>query len=114
MSDGYLTTHVLDVARGQPANALRVELYRLTGGREKLADVLTNDDGRTSEPILPQNAFSTGRYELLFHAGDYFRGTGQPDAFLAEVPVIFEMREDLHFHVPLLLSPFGYSTYRGS
>lgn len=114
MSEGYLTTHVLDTARGRPAAALRVELFRITGGREKIADVLTNEDGRTAAPILPAGAFETGTYELVFHAGDYLRGTGQPDGFLDAVPVRFRMTEEAHYHVPLLLSPFGYSTYRGS
>jgi len=114
MSDGYLTTHVLDTARGCPAEALRIELFRITGGRTKLADVMTNEDGRTAEPILGQNDFATGAFELLFHAGDYLSGTGQSRAFLDDVVIRFTMSEAAHFHVPLLLSPFGYSTYRGS
>ena len=114
MSEGYLTTHVLDTARGCPAEALRVELFRITGGRDKLADVLTNEDGRTIDPILGHDDFQTGTYELVFHAGDYLSGTGQTKEFLDDVVIRFAMSEASHYHVPLLLSPFGYSTYRGS
>jgi 5-hydroxyisourate hydrolase len=117
MADGFLTTHVLDTARGTPAAGLRVRLDRLEGGaRERLAEVVTNADGRTDGPILPREAFRPGLYELTFLAGDYLRGTGAPltePAFLDEVPIRFGM-EAGHYHVPLLLSPFGYSTYRGS
>ena len=111
---GYLTTHVLDTARGVPAAGLRIELYRIDGGPEKIGDKVTNADGRTDAPILPQVAFETGDYELVFHAGEYLAATGQPTGFLAAVPVRFRMSEAAHYHVPLLLSPFGYSTYRGS
>ncbi|KAA9010461.1 hydroxyisourate hydrolase [Histidinibacterium aquaticum] len=111
---GYLTTHVLDTARGVPAEALRVELFRLTGGRAALADMLTNADGRTGHPILPEDDFTPGKYELVFHAGEYHRGTDQPGGFLDDVVIRFVMDERAHYHVPLLLSPFGYSTYRGS
>lgn len=114
MSTGYLTTHVLDTARGCPAAGLRIELYSLRGAPEKLADVTTNEDGRTDGPILPEARFATGAYELIFHAGAYLRDSGQPEGFLDTVPVRFEMSEAAHYHVPLLLSPFGYSTYRGS
>lgn len=116
---GYLTTHVLDTARGCPAEGLRIELYRLSGGtREKLAEMTTNDDGRTDKPILAQDEFATGSYELIFHAGDYLRASGQAMddiLFLDEVPIRFGMADaEAHYHVPLLLSAFGYSTYRGS
>lgn len=115
---GFLTTHVLDTARGCPAEGLRITLYRLEGGaREKVAETVTNADGRTDAPILSQDDFREGNYELVFEAGDYLRRQG-PDAheplFLDEVPIRFGMAEDDHYHVPLLLSPFGYSTYRGS
>lgn len=106
---GYLTTHVLDTAKGRPAAGFRIELFRLPE-REKLAEMITNADGRTDGPILPAESFATGVYELVFHAGDYL-----DDArFLGEVPVRFAMDEEAHYHVPLLLSPYGYSTYRGS
>ena len=115
---GYLTTHVLDTARGCPAEGIRIELFRLAGaGCMKVAEALTNSDGRTDTPILPGSEFQTGTYELLFHAGSYLRATGQVSGsilFLDEVPIRFGMSEPEHYHVPLLLSPFGYSTYRGS
>ncbi|MDO5620239.1 MAG: hydroxyisourate hydrolase [Paracoccus sp. (in: a-proteobacteria)] len=107
---GYLTTHVLDTARGVPAAGLRIELFRLGTSRDRLAEVVTNADGRTDGPILPETAFATGEYELVFHAGDYI---GSRD-FLDVVPIRFRMTQDDHYHVPLLLSPFGFSTYRGS
>lgn len=112
---GYLTTHVLDTANGRPAAGLRIELFRLEGAeRTALADVVTNADGRTNGPVLPAETFAPGTYELLFHAGDYLRANGQPDTFLDQVPLRFKMTEDDHYHVPLLLSPFSFSTYRGS
>ncbi len=118
MAEGFLTTHVLDTGRGRPAAGLRIELWRLDGtGREKAAEAVTNADGRTDAPILPRERFATGLWELVFHAGDYLRATGQagPEPlFLDEVPIRFGMAEPAHYHVPLLLSPFGYSTYRGS
>ena len=116
---GYLTTHVLDTARGCPAGGLRISLHRLDGERrEALAEMHTNTDGRTDAPILPQERFAVGRYELVFHAGDYLRATGQAGdepLFLDQVPIRFGMSDaQAHYHVPLLLSPYGYSTYRGS
>lgn len=112
---GYLTTHVLDTARGQPATGLKITLYRLTGdAREVLAQMVTNADGRTDGPILPAESFAPGQYELVFEAGAYLRGAGMSDAFLDLVPLRFTMTETAHYHVPLLVSPFGYSTYRGS
>lgn len=115
---GYLTTHVLDTARGCPAAGLRIELFRIDGAARTLLNTLTtNDDGRTDEAILPAEKFETGVYELVFHAGDYLDSTGTPaetPRFLDIVPIRFGMSEASHYHVPLLLSPFGYSTYRGS
>ncbi len=116
---GYLTTHVLDTARGRPAQGVRITLYRLASGRrEPLAEAVTNADGRTDAPILPRGEFGRGTYELVFHAGDYLRATGQGGAeplFLDEIPIRFGIAEgEAHYHVPLLLSPYGYSTYRGS
>ncbi len=116
---GFLTTHVLDTARGRPAAGLRIALFRLTGAdRNHLAEMHTNADGRTDAPILPAAAFRTGTYELVFHAGDYLRTNGQAGAepmFLDEVPIRFGISDaGAHYHVPLLLSPYGYSTYRGS
>jgi len=114
---GYLTTHVLDTARGCPAAGLRIELFRLDEGRELLAEAVTNDDGRTDAPILPEAAFRRGQFELVFHVGAYLDAQGaahESPRFLDLVPIRFGMSELSHYHVPLLLSPFGYSTYRGS
>jgi 5-hydroxyisourate hydrolase len=115
---GYLTTHVLDTARGAPAAGLGVTLYRIEGDtRQEIARATTNADGRTDAPILPEARFAPGTYELLFAAGDYLRARGHdaPEPFfLDEIPIRFGMAEEAHYHVPLLLSPYGYSTYRGS
>ena len=115
---GYLTTHVLDTARGCPAAGLTVVLYRLEGeARTEIRTLATNADGRTDGPILPESEFRTGTYELVFHAGAYLDASGvqgESPRFLDLVPLRFGMSEDAHYHVPLLLSPFGYSTYRGS
>lgn len=115
---GFLTTHVLDTARGTPAEGLRIDLFRVDGEtRTHLHSLTTNHDGRTDRPILPEGDFTPGSYELVFHAGDYLRASGQAGAeplFLDTVPIRFGMAEASHYHVPLLLSPYGYSTYRGS
>ena len=115
---GYLTTHVLDTARGAPAKGLRIDLYRIEDEtRTHLKTLHTNADGRTDDQILPQTDFQTGTYELVFHAGDYLTDVGVPaedPRFLDVIPLRFGMSEASHYHVPLLLSPFGYSTYRGS
>lgn len=115
---GYLTTHVLDTARGCPAAGLKIALYRVSGNsHKKLVEMVTNADGRTDSPILPEEKFKQGTYELVFYAGDYLRDSGQGSGdplFLDQVPLRFGMSEDDHYHVPLLLSAFGYSTYRGS
>lgn len=119
MAEGYLTTHVLDTARGVPAKGIAITLFRLSGEtRDKIAEAVTNDDGRTDSPILPKARFATGRYELVFHTGAYLDATGaapEDPRFLDEVPIRFGISDPAaHYHVPLLLSPFGYSTYRGS
>ena len=116
---GYLTTHVLDTARGCPAAGLKIELIRHVpeSGPIALQTTITNADGRTDGPILPQDAFKLGSYELIFHAGAYLRAQGQIEedaVFLDMIPIRFEMRSADHYHVPFLLSPYGYSTYRGS
>jgi 5-hydroxyisourate hydrolase len=114
---GYLTTHVLDTARGLPAAGIKIELYRIdleTGDRELLETTRTNDDGRTDEPLLEGEEFECGIYEVVFHAGEYF-GEGNHPHFLDRVPVRFGVSDpEAHYHVPLLASPWSYSTYRGS
>jgi len=115
---GYLTTHVLDTARGCPAHGLQVDLFCLNAPQRCfIRSLITNADGRTDTPILPAEEFAIGTYELVFHAGAYLRARGcdSPEPlFLDTVPIRFGMGESTHYHVPLLLSPFGYSTYRGS
>ncbi|MEM0900522.1 MAG: hydroxyisourate hydrolase [Pseudomonadota bacterium] len=115
---GFLTTHVLDTARGAPANNVKIALYRVSGNsHKKIAETMTNSDGRTDTPILPENKFKLGTYELVFFIGDYFRANevSLPDPFfLDQIPLRFGMAEDDHYHVPLLVSPYSYSTYRGS
>ena len=115
---GYLTTHVLDTARGIPAAGMGIDLYRLEGGaRTHLRHAVTNADGRTDAPILPAAEYQTGTYELVFHAGAWLDAAGVPPEeprFLDVIPIRFGMSQAAHYHVPLLLSPFGYSTYRGS
>ncbi|MFP3544874.1 hydroxyisourate hydrolase [Rhizobium sp. SIMBA_035] len=115
-----LTTHVLDTALGKPAEGLRIDLFSVEGDlRKLLKTVETNADGRVDGgPILVGDSFTAGTYELLFHAGDYLRaaGTALPHpAFLDLVPIRFGIADTTaHYHVPLLISPYGYSTYRGS
>jgi len=115
---GRLTTHVLDTALGRPAAGLTVELYRWLGETaEAVLRADTNADGRIDRPLLEGDTFVAGVYELRFHAGDYLRRTAQlPDPpFLDVVPIRFGVAApEEHYHVPLLLSPYGYATYRGS
>jgi 5-hydroxyisourate hydrolase len=119
MAGGWLSTHVLDTARGVPAGGIRIMLYRVTGNsRDKIADVVTNADGRTDAPLLEGEAYLVGGYELVFCAGAYLRATAQVTGemlFLDEIPIRFGIGDaGAHYHVPLLLSAYGYSTYRGS
>lgn len=119
MADGYLTTHVLDTARGCPAAGMTIALYRVSGNSHtKIAEAVTNADGRTDAPILPRGKFASGTYELVFFAGAYLDAVGAPPEsprFLDQIPIRFGISDAVaHYHVPLLLSPFGYSTYRGS
>ncbi|MEJ0012736.1 MAG: hydroxyisourate hydrolase [Bauldia sp.] len=115
---GRLTTHVLDTASGKPAAGVVIELFRIGGGAEPVTVATTNVDGRVDRPLLEGDAFAAGVYELRFHAGDYLRRAGAKlaePAFLDVVPIRFGIAAAAdHYHVPLLLSPYGYSTYRGS
>ena len=116
--NGFLTTHVLDTAKGCPAEGIQIELFRYENGQAvKLGEAVTNADGRTDSPILSKEDFALGQYELVFHAGDYLRRTGQAGQaplFLDVVPIRFGVSQDDHYHGPLLLSAHGFSTYRGS
>ncbi|WP_338531826.1 hydroxyisourate hydrolase [Nitratireductor thuwali] len=117
-AEGRLTTHVLDTASGQPAAGMEIALYRFNGeGRTHLKTVTTNADGRCDAPLLEGGAFAPGEYELIFEVGNYLRKQGvtlPAPAFLDRVPIRFGIADDVHYHVPLLVSPYGYSTYRGS
>ncbi len=116
---GQLTTHVLDTAHGCPAEGVRVEVWFLDGPAHSLiATLYTNADGRTDQPLLTAGALQPGLYELVFAIGDYFRAqklTLPEPLFLDRVPVRFGVaNSEAHYHVPLLVSPWAYSTYRGS
>lgn len=116
---GRLTTHVLDTAQGRPGAGIRIDLFRLEGERrESLASVRTNADGRCDRPLLEGTGLTAGVYELLFHAGAYFDAQGlklPSPPFLDRIPIRFGIADPAaHYHVPLLISPYGYSTYRGS
>lgn len=119
MQVGRLTTHVLDTTTGCPAANLRIELYRIADeSRELLLSVTTNADGRCDGPVLQGEQFVRGTYELVFHVGDYLRASGialPEPPFIDLVPIRFGIAvTDQHYHVPLLVSAYGYSTYRGS
>ena len=115
---GRLTTHVLDTASGQPAAGLKVDLFRVEGDRLlPLQSVQTNEDGRCNDPLLSGSEMRSGAYELHFHVGAYFGDDGKTSEtrFLDVVPIRFGIDDETaHYHVPLLVAPFGYSTYRGS
>ncbi|MCO4837966.1 MAG: hydroxyisourate hydrolase [Oceanospirillaceae bacterium] len=116
---GFLTTHVLDTAQGVPGSNMSVSLYRITNDkRELLSEQLTNSDGRCDGPLLKDDAFTVGVYELEFGVEAYFTqaNVAQPSpAFLSEVTLRFGIAQaGDHYHVPLLVSPYSYSTYRGS
>lgn len=112
-----LTTHVLDTSREGPAEGVEVTLQRLddAGDAETVSEGTTNDDGRLDEPLLTPEEMEPGTYQLLFDVGDYYRQSSTDSTFLETVPVRFVIEDaDEHYHVPLLLSPGGYTTYRGS
>lgn len=116
---GRLTTHVLDTAHGRPGMGIGVALYRLDGdNRTLVTETRTNTDGRCDAPLLAGDAFRPGTYELVFATGAYFRTAGvvlTDPPFLDQVPIRFGIAHaDQHYHVPLLVSPWSYSTYRGS
>ena len=114
---GRLTTHVLDTANGVPGAGIKISLFSLDGGRNLLTTAVTNDDGRTDSPLLDEKAFKAGPYELEFAVGEYFASTGNELAdppFLDDVVIRVSLADDGHYHVPLLVSPWSYSTYRGS
>jgi 5-hydroxyisourate hydrolase len=112
---GKLTTHVLDTAKGAPASGLRIDIF---ADDKLLRSMMTNADGRVDGPILQGDELKVGQYELRFHAGDYLRHSVndlKEPLFLDIIPIRFGIADvNQHYHVPLLLSPFGYSTYRGS
>ncbi len=115
---GTLTTHVLDLASGLPAQGLALELFALDDTPRSLIKAVTNADGRVDQPLLTPETIAVGRYRLVFQAGAYLQaqhGFAAADLFLDEVPLDFRVFDaDKKYHVPLLLSPYGYSTYRGS
>lgn len=115
--DSYLSTHVLDTARGRPGAGITIELWRLEPEPKHVITTVTNRDGRAGEPLLPEAGFVPGRYELRFHIGAYFADTGltQDPSYLDVVPVRVTLHAGQgHYHVPLNCSPYGYTTYRGS
>ena len=116
---GRLTTHVLDTTHGLPGAEIKVELYKVNeDSTEKLATIITNSDGRTDAPILAGNDFRPGKYQLVFYVADYYRSKGvELDGvpFLDDVVIRFGLDDpEAHYHVPLLVSPYSFSTYRGS
>lgn len=111
-----LTTHVLDTAGGKPGSGILIELYRVDGERTRVCSMITNEDGRTDAPLL-EGGDHIGEWELVFHVGPYFDSCGYSTAtpkFLDRVPLRFGIAGASHYHVPLLVSPWSYSTYRGS
>jgi 5-hydroxyisourate hydrolase len=116
---GKLSTHVLDTAQGKPGAGVKIELYRVDGGqRSLLRSDATNNDGRCNAPLLEGNALQAGQYELVFAAGDYFAAQGVPlpePRFIDRVTIAFGVADaSQNYHVPLVVTPWSYSTYRGS
>lgn len=114
---GLLTTHVLDTARGRPGAGIGIDLFSAGPDRQHVKSVVTNADGRTDEPLLDADAFAPGPWELVFDVEAYFSTAGVPvdnPPFLDKITLRFTIAADRHYHVPLLVSPWSYSTYRGS
>ena len=114
---GRLTTHILDTAHGRPAAGVAIRLFRIGEDRELLASATSNADGRSEQPLIADDLMSTGSYELEFDIGDYFARLNvsvDDPAFLDTVVIRFSIKADENYHVPLLVSPWSYSTYRGS
>jgi 5-hydroxyisourate hydrolase len=114
---GRLTTHVLDTARGKPGNGIKIRLFSMENGRHLVASSVTNDDGRTDDPLMDGETFRAATYELEFAVGEYFSDAGLDLAdppFLDDVVIRVSLLDEGHYHVPLLVSPWSYSTYRGS
>lgn len=129
---GRLTTHVLNLSRGTPASGMTLQLWKLTDGANRLlSEAVTNRDGRLNAPLLEGEELESGSYELLFMVGDYFRSVASKETlgdsksseiseselpfFLEQIPIRFNIGSSQeHYHVPLLVAPGGYSTYRGS
>ena len=113
-----LTTHVLDVYSGKPGKGIKVELYFISGeDKKKLKSITLNEDGRSNQPLVEKDEFKEGKYELVFFVGDYFKTiTNKNDLkFLDDVVIRFGVSDNQeHCHVPLIVSPWSYSTYRGS
>ena len=113
-----LTTHVLDVFSGKPGKGIKVDLFFLDGdNREKITSIILNDDGRSDKPLIEKDKFKNGKYELIFYIGDYFKKITKLDQlqFLDDVVVRFGISNNKeNYHVPLLVSPWSYTTYRGS
>ena len=113
---GKLTTHILDTSMGTPAKEVEIKLYKRNGSSLKLINsVKTNEDGRCNEPLLSGNLFEEGCYEIEFNIGHYYATKEIDCPFLKDVVIRFYIsKSDENYHVPLLISPFSYSTYRGS
>ena len=112
---GKLSTHVLDLTTGRPAAGMKLELWRHDGAAKLLKTVTTNADGRTDGPLLDATALTAGSYELVFFVKDYFAARKTDSPFLDRVPIRFTIADaSAGYHVPLLITPWAYSTYRGS
>ena len=118
MSKGYLTTHVLDTYNGKPGSNIKGEIFKINDHKKiKIKDFILNSDGRCDSPIIEKNEFEIGKYEIVFFCGEYFKDIKNllKPYFIDDVIIRFGINDDQnHYHVPLLVSPWSYSTYRGS